>query len=88
MTDTRTGHVPLLDPVPASAREDPRTRLAAFASMSSEEVAARFECDTSGLSESQAAERLVRFGPNSLPAAGHPAIRILGRQMKNPLSPC
>jgi len=43
------------------------------------------ECTLGGLSGPEAAHRLTRFGANVLPSGGHPALRILGRQLKNPM---
>ncbi len=64
---------------------DPRAQLLAFASAPVEQVAEGLGCTTAGLSEAEAAARLLKYGTNSLPAGGHPAIRIIVRQLKNPL---
>jgi Mg2+-importing ATPase len=53
--------------------------------MSPGDVAAELGCDSGGLSESEARARLARYGPNALPQGGHPLLRILLRQLKNPL---
>jgi len=65
--------------------EDPRAQLLAFASSPVDEVARRLGCTPGGLSDAESATRLAAYGTNSLPSAGHPAIRIIGRQLKNPL---
>jgi P-type Mg2+ transporter len=85
MPDATRGDSRFASKQPASAGEDPRKRLLAFASISAEDVAAGLGCTTAGLSEPEATDRLARFGVNSLPADGHPALRIIVRQLKNPL---
>ncbi|HEY5477318.1 MAG TPA: magnesium-translocating P-type ATPase [Tepidiformaceae bacterium] len=85
LPDTDKGDARAAGQQPVSPGEDPRRRLQTFASDSADAVAAGLGCTTTGLSESEAADRLARFGPNSLPVGGHPALRIAGRQLKNPL---
>ena len=85
MPDATRGEHPLPGQQPASAGEDPRRQLLAFASMPADDVAAGFGCTTAGLSEPEATDRLARFGRNSLPTGAHPVLRIIARQLKNPL---
>lgn len=62
-----------------------RTNLVRLGAMSPVDVAAELGCGTGGLSESEADARLAKSGPNALPQGGHPLLRILLRQLKNPL---
>jgi Mg2+-importing ATPase len=59
--------------------------LVELAAIPAEQVAARLDCSTDGLTTSEAAARTARYGPNALPRGGHTLFRIIFRQLNNPL---
>ncbi|HEX4775933.1 MAG TPA: magnesium-translocating P-type ATPase, partial [Acidimicrobiia bacterium] len=55
------------------------------ASLDADEVLARLGSSRDGLSDDEAARRLARYGPNAIRSHGARPLRVLGRQLDNPL---
>ncbi len=68
-------------PAPAAPGVD-----GAWHALSPGQALGRLDTSEAGLSDDEAARRLERYGPNALPReAGHEALKILVRQIKDPL---
>ena len=60
--------------------------IAAWHAMPAESVLDRLQASSAGLTDEEAARRLERHGPNTLPSAGgNEALEILLRQIRDPL---
>lgn len=59
--------------------------LEAAASLSSDHVLARLQCDRAGLSQAEAAARLGETGANALRSHGARPLAVMARQLRNPL---
>ncbi len=71
---------------PAAARPAASDTADAWYAVPADQALDRLQSSAAGLSDDEAARRLERYGPNALPReAGHEALKILLRQIRDPL---